>query len=178
MVIKLRQRVSLVDCRFLYKFVVSRTRLKRSSLSRNLFHHWILELLNFTILRKCRKIDKSTSLDQSRYYKLISHLYSLYLISWLSLINLSTVITCVIFILYIAHSSIVFCTVHKQIRNESFHKWKIFEAGDRSNPTTNAALRTIKLRGIVWSPGKYARALTYARATIIDLHVYVVYTTN
>ena len=50
----------------------------------------------------------------------------------------------------------------------------MFEAGERSDLTTNAALRTIKLR----STSKYARALTYARATIIDLHVYVVYTTN
>lgn len=45
---------------------------------------------------------------------------------------------------------------------------------ERFNPV-DAALRTIKLEG---SPGKYARALTYTQAMIIDLHVYIVYTTN
>lgn len=54
-------------------------------------------------------------------------------------------------------------------RNPSFEMLE-----ERFNPV-DAALRTIKLEG---SPGKYARALTYTQAMIIDLHVYIVYTTN
>ena len=169
MIIKLRQRASLVDCEFLYKFVVLRKQLKRSSLSRNLFHHWISKVLNFKISRKCIKIDESTSLDQSRY-KWISHSYSLYLISWLSLVNCH----------YLCHFyplrySFFHRVLHINKQNESFHKLKMFE-----KPESDLTSRRMRPWGRLSSvaPGKYARALTYARATIIDLHVYVVYTTN